>query len=843
MGEVYKARDTRLDRIVAVKILSADISASSDARQRFEREARTISQLSHPHICALFDVGHQDGIEFLVMELLDGETLADRLARGALPIAQVIRCATQIADALDKAHRQGIVHRDLKPANVMLTKAGVKLLDFGLAKPARPLSPAAASIATMAASPPLTDHGMIAGTIHYMAPEQLEGRPADARSDIYAFGAVIYEMATGTRAFRAAMQPLAPAALDRLVRTCLAADPDERWQSAHDVGLQLAAIDADRSSLPERAPAPRGVRRLLPWAIAAIALVLAAGSWLRPRENAAPLSSPIRFPVAPPPGGAFSDTVETICIALSPDGTQLAYVAADAGGARRVWLRALSAVDARPVPGTEGARAVIWSLDGRSIAFFAADKLKRLDVPDGAPVTVSDVPDVRVSGTWGDGQILFSAVPGGIFRVPAGGGPPVLERAIDRARGEINLQWPSFLPDGKRYLYLMRRADGSGMVMVAELGKPGVALVPAVSAVQYVDPGYILFARDGRLLAQRFDASASRMVGDAFPVAEPIRYFYSTGAATFTASRTGALVYQAHTEKARLTWLDRTGKELGAISEAQALGRVRISPDGTRVLFDRATPNLGTFDVWQYDLARGVEQRLTTERLSENGPLWLPGGFVMFSGGAPPHLMRLNLATGTQEEILHPPSFSLTEDVSPDGKTFLFTQRTVRGNFDLWTVPLGGAGAPAPLLETPFDEMSARFSPDGRHIAFASDESGRYEIYVAPFPLVAGKTRVSAGGGNIPRWSRDGRELFYLSGDLHLVAVPVRSTPSLVFGTPQGLFPIQRTIKWDDAKNFEAWPDFDVSPDGTKFLAIMPQPANHEALTAVLNWPREHARP
>ena len=779
------------------------------------------------------------------MEFLEGETLADRLTKGPLPLDPAIRYATEIADALDKAHRQGIVHRDLKPANVMITKSGVKLLDFGLAKLMLTISPGAPSIATVAATPPLTDRGAIAGTVHYMAPELFEGCPADARSDLYALGAVIYEMTTATRAFRAPMHVLSPPALDTLVRTCLAADPDERWQSAHDVRLQLTSIaTAPREDARSRS---RRWSTWMPWgaAIASLisALLMAALLFGRSQRNPAAAAPAVHFLIPPPQGGAFADNVETLGIALSPDGTQLAYVAADAAGARRVWLRALSSVDARPVAGTEDARTVIWSPDGRSIAFFAADKLKRLTVPDGAPVTVSDVPNVRVSATWGDGQILFAAVPGGLFRVAVGGGTPVLERAVDRAAGDINAQWPWFLPDGKRYLDPTRRADGSGTARLAEIGNPAsTELVQVVSSLQYVDPGYLVFARDGTLLAQRFDLSAARTIGEPFPVVEPVRYFLSTGAATFATSRTGVLVYQPHPERARLVWLDRAGKELGVISEAAGHGRVRIAADGRRVLFDRATPNLGTYDLFLYDLARGVEQRLTTARLSESGGVWLPGGqSAMFTGGAPPHLFRRNLTTGAQEEIPRQPNFSLTEDASPDGKTFVFTARTPRGNFDIWMLPLAG-GAPSPLLETPFDEMAVRFAPDGRHLAFASDESGRYEIYVAPFPLTGEKIRVSAGGGNLPRWSRDGRELFYVSADLHLVSVPVRATPSLSFGGPQPLFPVSRAMKWDDAKSTDAWPDFDVSADG-RFLAIVPQPANHLSLTAVLNWPREMAKP
>jgi Tol biopolymer transport system component len=778
------------------------------------------------------------------MELVEGESLASRLAKGALPTEQTLAYAAQIAAALDAAHRQGIVHRDLKPANVMITKSGAKLLDFGLAKPIAPFGPVAVSVATVAAPVPLSGRGMLAGTVRYMAPEQLDGHPADARSDIYALGAVVYEMATGTRAFRDARAPLAPPALDRLVRGCLAVNADDRWQSAHDVALQLAAIDAERSLVPKRAPRASSAWMLMPWVIAATTVVVAVGLRLRPSDRVAAAALPsVRFVVPPPPGGAFSDTVETVCIALSPDGSQLAYVAADAAGVRHVWIRALSAVEARRVSNTENARTVIWSPDGRSIAFFLGDKLKRMTLPDEPPVTVSDVPDVRVSATWGEGQILFAAVPGGIYRVPAAGGSAVVERGPDRSLGEINVTWPAFLPDGRRFLFLARRQGGIGVVKVAEVGRPAATeVLRAVSLARYVDPGYVLFARESTLMAQRFDAATARTIDGPFPVAEPIRYFYSTGASTFTASRTGVLVYQAHPERGRLVWLDRAGDEVGVVSESASYSRARISPDGRHILFDRATPGLGSFDLFSYDVERGVEQRLTTDPTSEIGGVWLPGGDAMFSGGVPPHLVRRNLASGAEQAMLPPPNFSLTEDVSPDGRTFVFTMRTPRGNFDIWTLSLTGPPKPAPLMETPFDEMSVRFSPDGRHIAFASDESGRFEVYVAPFPLTGDKIRVSAGGANLPRWSRDGRELFYLSADLHLVAVPVRPGPAPSFGAPQRLFSVSRAAKWDDVRTTDSWPDFDVAADG-RFLAIIPQPANHEPLTAVLNWQHEIAKP
>jgi eukaryotic-like serine/threonine-protein kinase len=855
MGEVYRARDTRLDRPVAVKILSPDVASSPDARQRFEREARTVSQLSHPHICALYDVGHEGATEFLVMELLEGETLAERLKKGPLATDRTLRFGVQIADALDKAHRQGIIHRDLKPANVMVTKAGVKLLDFGLAKAAQPAVVSDGQIAETAFAGALTEAGTFLGTLQYMSPEQLEGRPADARSDIFALGTLLFEMATGQKAFAgnsrialasavlqqepptaSSLNQTIPRALDALIRGCLAKDPDERWQTAHDVRLQLAAM-IEPSSAGEAMPVARrrALPAWLPWIVAAGALVLAAAAWLRPSELSAPAPLSARFAISPPPGGAFSDTVETLCITLAPDGSQLAFVASDAGGERHVWLRPLSAVDARALPGTEGARAVIWSPDGRSIAFFAGDKLKRIDLPDGTPVTLSDVPNVRVTGTWGAKDILFSAVPGGIYRVPATGGAAAVERAPAGPPKEIAITWPWFLPDGRQFLYLTRGADGLGTVMVAEIGKPARKVLDVVSSVQYVDPGYLVFSREGTLVAQRFDAASAQVSGEPFAIVEPVRYFFSTGAATFTTSRTGVLVYQSHLERGRVVWLDRAGNQVGVVSDSTSHSNARISPDGTRVLFDRARPQLGSFDLWTFEIERGIEQQLTSDRLSETRGLWLSADSIMFSGRVPPHLMRKNLVTGAEEEVIKGGLFTLAEDVSPDGRILAFTQRTARGNFDIWTLPLNGS-PPSPLMETPADETSVRFSPDGRFIAYASDESGRYEVYVSPFPVTATKTRISAAGGTLPRWNRDGRELLYLGADLQLVSIPVRTAPTLTVGAPRRLFAVKSALKWDDMKAINGWSDWDVSRDGTRFLAVVPQPANEQALTAVLDW-------
>jgi eukaryotic-like serine/threonine-protein kinase len=379
--------------------------------------------------------------------------------------------------------------------------------------------------------------------------------------------------------------------------------------------------------------------------------------------------------------------------------------------------------------------------------------------------------------------------------------------------------------------------------MIAEVGNQAASVVlEGTTNAHYVAPGYVVFARDGTLLAQRFDLSSARVVGEPFPIAEPVRFFLSTGTATFTTSPSGVLVYQAHTERGRIVWLDRAGKEVGKIGDESGHSRVRISRDGRRILFDRTRPGIGTVDMWLLDAERGVEQQLTTDRLSESGGVWLTDDTVIFSGRTPPHLMLKDLRTNAEEEWFQAPAFQLTEDSSPDRKTLMFTQRTPRGNFDIWTLPVNPRGTPAPLVETPFDEYSPRFSPDGRYVAFASDESGRYEVYVAPLPFTGGKTRVSAAGGWLPRWSRDGRELFYLAGDLRLMALPVRLAPSLVLGAAQPLFAVKRTTEWVDAKPNVGWPDFDVSLDGTKFLAIVPAPANQQPLTAVIDFLQESGK-
>src|SRR5438093_416125 len=693
MGEVYKARDTRLERTVAVKILPQHLSASSEVRQRFEREARTISQLSHPHICALYDVGHQNGVEYLVMELLEGETLAERLARGPLTSDLTLRLGAQIASALDAAHRKGIVHRDLKPGNVMLTKPGVKLLDFGLAKVLVPASTLESLTSAPTAAKDMTRPGMVMGTVPYMSPEQLQGKDVDSRGDIFALGAVLYEMATGRKAFEgtspvsimsailtsdpppiSSVAPMSPPSFDRLVKTCLAKDPDDRWQTARDVELQLATL-AEGASAPRQAGlSARPERsRWLPWLVAAAGVAIAVLATYR-RGPAALLPAPIRFTVPPPPNGAFSFSLEGPFLAVSPDGSQIAFIASEPEKDRRIFLRPFSALEARPIPGTEGARFLFWAPDGKTIGFFGETALKRVELSGGAPVSICDItPGIGFSGSWGlGGDIIFASILGdAIYRVSAAGGSPAVLLRPDQTH-VLSMNWPSFLPDGRRFLFLQRDPTWQAHLMLSQPGKPPADIMPTVSEVQYADPGFLVFAREGVLLGQRFDPVGGRTRGEPFSIAGHVRYFLTTRAAAFALSRAGTLAYQPQEDVTRLVWFDRSGRRLGTVGPPGRYLNVRISGDGRRAIFDRARETTGTLDIWSVDLERGAENPITSEPNSEFAPILLPGEkSIAYSAsrGRGPHLLRRDLATGRDEELLSEEQFfSLAQDVSPDGR-------------------------------------------------------------------------------------------------------------------------------------------------------------------------------
>jgi Tol biopolymer transport system component len=539
--------------------------------------------------------------------------------------------------------------------------------------------------------------------------------------------------------------------------------------------------------------------------------------------------------VPAPANGAFSYHVEVSFLALSPDGSRLAYVASDPQGGQRIFLRPLSSSEARAIPGTEGANSLFFSPDGRSIAFFAEGRLKRVELLGGAAVSICDVALIGpyLSGTWGrGGDILFAGVTRGrgIFRVSAAGGVPTEVIRVDLSRSEARVAWPWFLPEGDRFLYLLRHLDGHGNLMLAEPGKKPRLVMAMQSAVQYVDPGYLVFAREGTLRAQRFDPQSARVMGEPFSIVERVRYFLSTGAASFAASRTGTLVYQSQEDVSRLTWLDRTGRELGSVGPPGNYLSISIAPDGRRALSDRTRPEIGTYGIWSLDLERGTETPITSDPDTEVYPILLPGGrSVVYSvdRGTSPRLFRKDLATGKKETLIPGEGFEFAEDVSPDGRSLLFGEASEQGLFDVWVLPLTGGGKPSAFLQTPFSKTNVRFSPDGRYLAMITTESGQREVYVTAYPGPGERIRVSSGGARGLRWSRDGRELLYVSGDRHMISVPVKTSPSLELGAPAALF----------ALSGAAWRGFDVSPDGKRFLAIVPKVVADELpLEVVVNW-------
>jgi Tol biopolymer transport system component len=854
MGEVYKARDTRLERTVAIKVLPPHMSASPESRQRFEREAKTISQLSHPHICAIYDVGREGETEYLVMELLEGETLSDRLAKGPLPLEQTLRYGTEIADALDRAHRQGIVHRDLKPGNVMLTKSGVKLLDFGLAF-RRPLDAAgrgqaAASLHPMANNPlssfptemaPLTAEGTILGTFQYMAPEQLEGKEADARTDIFAFGAVLYEMATGRPAFtgpsRASLisaimtsqppaistvEPMTPPGLEHIVHRCLAKGPDDRWQSAGDVSGELRWL----ASTPSGA-APAVSVRSRNGRFIAIAAFLLAGALLAvfalPRLRPA-VSHPqaVRFLIAPPAGVLFTHDVVAPNMALSPDGRHLAFVASSQGR-RQIWLRDLDMVSARPLEGTDGGSSPFWSPDSRSLGFFADGKLKRLAISGGAPQAITDAVNGG-NACWGpDETILFIDNIGrdGIQRVPAGGGAVVAVTQFDKKRGDFWHAWPSFLSDGRHFLYTAWFKSECS-IRLGSLEKGDLSeILPARSRAVFAPEGYVLYVSEGALLARPFDPKGFRVSGNPLTVAGRVPYLAVTGGADFTVSQTGALAFVEGEPLGRLAWFDRGGREVGSLGESRSLEGQSISTDGRRVAVGVADNKAGSTHLWIDDVGGQPPQRFTYSAGNEFAAIWSPdGGKIVFAYDPGNGTVRLRLKkvgdTGDGEDLIEPTFFQIPHDWSRDGRFLVYTDNNPKTRNDIWILPMDGDRKPIPFLKTSFEESDARISPDGRSIAYVSDESGRSEVYVASFPTGAGRRRVSVEGASQPRWRGDGRELFFLAADARIMAAAVRAGEPADLGAPIPLFRSPTTAS--NRSELAIWNDYDVSPDGQRFL-------------------------
>jgi eukaryotic-like serine/threonine-protein kinase len=809
MGEVYKARDMRLDRTVAIKVLNQHI-------QRFEREARTVASLNHPHICVLHDIGSENGSSYMVMEFLEGETLAARIKRGRVPLDDALKFAIQIGDALDRAHRAGVTHRDIKPGNIMLTRDGAKVLDFGLAKASDAKPTSNESTLTQA----ISTEGTVVGTPQYMAPELFEGRPADARSDIWAFGAVLYEMVTGQKAFEGKsysslvgailsseprpmeVKPFAPAWLERFVRRCLAKDPEERWQSMGDVVLELRHP-------PTETKAQQRQNRW-PWVTAAVCLIAALAGWAMwlSMRNAPTLPSITE--ISPPEGRRFAPVRNQGGSAISPDGRTLAFVTATDKGETLLHIRPLDALEARSIAGTENAGRPFWSPDSKSVAFVANGKLKRVEITGGAPTILCDASAAR-GGSWSkDGVMLFAEPNTGLMRIPAEGGEPVVVTTVNKKAGEQFHYYPHFLPGGRRFLYLVRHADSAKSgIYVASLDETGSAarvLTTAFPARYDAGTGRLLYAENGSLVARKLELNSPRLTGDAGRVVEGIDLTLA-GHADFSVSDTGTLFYKragGGGRKQQFVWWDRSGKTLGRVGPTvdNVTAGYRLSPDGRRVAYASAT---GSLDLWVLDTTRGTIPRLTFR--GGVSPVWAPDGKQIYYGCPPQNTCR-KLADGSGEEEVAAAGFEGPTSISPDGSILLL------GAGDIFHVPLAAGGKPQPLLQTRFYEGEARFSPDGRWIAYQSNESGRGEIYVQSYPEPRGKWLASQSGGNYPQWRGDGRELYWVGPDSMLMAAEVKLREAgLETGWPEALFRVAAPT---------GYPWVEPSPDGKRFLVLEP---------------------
>jgi serine/threonine-protein kinase len=862
MGEVYKARDMRLERTVAIKVLPQHLSASLEVRQRFEREAKTISQLSHPHICALYDVGNQDGVEYLVMEYLEGETLADRLGRGPLPTEQVLRYGIEMADALDKAHRQGIVHRDLKPGNVMLTKSGVKLLDFGLAK-ALP-SPGGKGVGgegltalpTMAGTAQnLTQEGTILGTFQYMAPEQLEGKDADARTDIFAFGAVLYEMATGRKAFSgtsqaslisaimkeepapmSTLQPMTPPALDRVVRTCLAKDPEERWQSAHDIKSELSWIAQAGSQAGIAAPVVTSRRRRdrIAWGVIgalAGAVLTAVAIWVLSLGRPSAVGPITR--VAIPFSAAESFVVDNyLSVAIAPDGRRLVYIARK-GDARRLVVRSLDAAEGTAIPGTEGAYSPFFSPDGQWVGFWADNKIKKVSLAGGAPVTICDcgVSDRLLGASWGaDDTLVFpQRWARELVRVPATGGTPQPVTKLASREDDRGHLWPEFLPGGKAVLFTVFTGgslDDYAIDVVSLDSGARKNLIKGGTFARYAATGHIIYARGGTLFAVPFEPDRLEIKGVPFPVAQGVLE-NTNGGAEFAVSRNGTLVSAAGgmlLPERSAVWIDRGGKSTPASQIKRSYSRPRISPDGKRLAL---IVEAETYDVWILDFSRDSLTRLSFGK-DDGDPVWSPDGkrvaYSSSQAGSYNLYVRASDGSGSEERLTTGGDHaSVPSSWSPDGKILSFN-RTRAGVPEVWLYSFEKGVAPRPFLQGPFRHERGMFSPDGRWMAYLSNESGKSEVYVTAFPGPGGKWQISNEGATAFVWAPDGRAIFYKK-DNKFWRVAITTSPSFIAGRPELLF----------EGDYESW---DIAPDGKRFLVIKDEAAESapKHLNLVLNW-------
>lgn len=871
MGEVYLARDTEIGRDVAVKVLPSTLSADKDRLQRFQQEACAAGALNHPNILSIYDVGKHDGSPYVVSELLEGETLRKRIAGTPLNPRRAIDYALQIAYGLAAAHEKGIIHRDLKPDNIFITNDGrVKILDFGLAKLTQlDGNQAQTDIPTRRVD---TEPGVVMGTVGYMSPEQLRGRNIDQRSDIFAFGAILYEMLSGRRAFHGESaaetmsavlredppdisetnQRISPA-LERLVHHCLEKNPEERFHSASDLAFAIEALSgsatvSDQTTVIAAHRAPARLRKYLPWIVAgsfAIAvMVIFLFLIFSFRQRPAPANT-IRSAILPPENVSFT---ALNLFGISPDGSKFAFIARGAGGQQLLWVRPLDSVTAQPLPGTDGVSnfsTPFWSPDSRFIGFLAGGKLKKIDVTGGPPQTICDAPNAR-GGTWNrDGVIVFAPnQTGPLHRVSAAGGASTPITEIDKSQPLTSHRWPYFLPDGQHFFYFHNTSAGRNEntgIYISSLESDEQKLVLRTDASAVYGSGYLLFARDGTLMAQPFDERALQLTGEPVPIAPGQQMDFAGLRTIVSVSENGILAFQSGSIRgnAQLIWFDRDGKKISQIGESGGFyAQPLLSHDENKLVTAIFDPQVGSTDIWVYELARNVPTRFTFDPAFDSSPLWSPDSsqlvFTSTRKGPTDIYQRAANGSGTEEVVFESSENKVATSWSADGRFIIFTNTDTKANTkqDLWILPLFGDRKPFPFLQTQSNEFNGQFSPNGRWLAYVSDESGSNQVFIAAFPGPGGKRQVSRTGGTEPRWREDGKELFYISADNKLMAVEVSIGESTIeISNAQPLFEIRL---WTSPGTH-----YDVSRDGRRFLIDVAGEGTTLPITLVVNWTAE----
>jgi Tol biopolymer transport system component len=866
MGEVYKAKDTRLDRIVAVKTLPSNVAASAEIRERFDREAKAISSLNHAHICTLHDIGHENGTAYLVMEFLEGETLADRIARGPIPYEEMLQISIQIASGLDSAHQQGLIHRDLKPSNVMLTSEGAKLLDFGLAK--LQFSNDGQEMTAITQTTPLTGANTILGTMQYMSPEQLEGKEADARSDIFAFGAIMYEMSTGKRAFEGSsnatliaaiierdpisisvVTPTTPPLFERLVKKCLSKDPRRRWQSASDLSDELRWISQAGSAvgLPAQIAARRKFKFDLARVIGAVTILstlVFAYLYYAEKTKPGPEVQVARYTVDIKQGLS-----SIFWPRISPDGRSVAFHAEDSVGTNRIWVRPINSLEAYPLLNTEDAWRFFWSPDSRNLAFFVGNQLKRIPITGGQAQLVCQG-TTGYDGSWSTMDlIIFDGTTGDTLKVvPAGGGVPKPVAVRDTVVGETATAWPWFLPDGKHFIYTCGLRPNATTGSVTNLIKLGFAdstnsitlfeLDKSIDRVEYSNDGYILYVSDNNLMGLPFDASKLEVMGEPFPIAMSIGAAENTYA--FSVTDNGTLLYQTNNQSSNseLVWLDRSGERLESVGQLGKYYDVAISPDETKVAYAAMDDGSNNVDIWVYDLRRNVPTRLTFTPGGEGKPVWSPDGkylyFTSFQNGQFFSIYRKNASGVGDAELVYATDSArvIPNDFTPDGTRLLFRQSNT--SRDIGILYLNDSNRVDMFANSSFFEAMARVSPNGQYVAYVSRESGRREVYVRRLDGTGGKWQISTENADNPRWRADGIELYYLTYDAQVMAVTVNTEGDFQAENPVELF--RQRLRYPLDINYP----YDVSDDGQRFLMNARITDTDESeIVVVQNWAEE----